>query len=116
MSDNIIKEATVRLNETQRKLLKTVVNSLSEGFIVFLLSIAVIVLQDHHRIIKRFLTHTASAAEIFPLLTFLFSFAYIWYWTYRGTELWMRRRLQIYLGYTRAILVSSSVILGVNYL
>jgi hypothetical protein len=106
----------MRLNEPQRRLLKTIINSLSEGFIIFLLSIAVIVLQDHHRLLRRFLTHTASPVEIFPVLTFVFSFAYIWYWTYRGTELWMRRRLQIYLGYTRAILVSSTVILWINYL
>jgi len=106
----------LKLNEAQRKLLITIINALSEGMIVFLLSIATIVIQDKHNILKRFVTHTATPIEIFPLLTFIFSFAYIWYWTYRGTELWMRRRLQIYLGYTRAILVSSTVILGLNYL
>lgn len=106
----------MKLTEAQRRLLRTVVNAISEGFIVFLLSIAVIVFQNHKGMLQRFLTHSASAFEIFPILTFVFSFAYIWYWTYRATELWMRRRLQIYIGYTRAILVSSSVILGINYL
>ncbi|RME67263.1 MAG: hypothetical protein D6778_03510 [Nitrospirae bacterium] len=106
----------MKLTLEQRRLLKAAVNAISEGFIVFLLSIAVIVIQDHKGLLKRFITHSASAVEIFPLLTFVFSFAYIWYWTYRATELWMRRRLQIYIGYTRAILVSSSIILGINYL
>ena len=106
----------MRLNDAQRKLLRTIVNALSEGFVVFLLSIAVIVLQGRRGLLKAFILHRAPPVEFFPILTFVFSFAYIWYWTYRATELWMRRRLQIYIGYTRAILLSSTVILGINYL
>ncbi len=93
---------------------REIIRSLMRGIVIFLFSIGIIVSGDRERLFSLLITNQLPFNEIFAIFTFLFSSVYIWYYTCKGARI-MRRRLQIWIGYTRAVVLTTFVIMAHQY-
>ncbi len=100
--------------EEYRRYIRYVIRAMLRGIVLFLLSISLIILQDKQSILMQLFTSNASIKRALPAIVFLFSASYLWYYTYLGAKI-MRRKLQIYIGYTRAIIVVSTMAMVLQY-
>ncbi len=94
--------------------IREVIQCLMRGVIIFLLSMGIIVSGDREGLLSLLITNQLPFSEIFAMFTFLFSGIYIWYYTCKGARI-MRRRLQIWIGYTRAVVLTTFVIMAHQY-
>lgn len=100
--------------ERLKQYVRMIIQSLYRGLILFLLSILAIVLHDKRELYKLIITTQWTFRDVFPFLTLFFSVSYIWYYTCKGSSI-MIRRLQIWIGYTRAVILSSTVAIVIQY-
>ncbi len=100
--------------DAYRRYIREVIRALLRGIVLFLLSISLIITQDKHSILTQLFLPDGSIKIALPALVFLFSVIYIWYYTCLGARI-MRRKIQIYIGYTRAIIVASTMAMALQY-
>jgi len=101
-------------DEKLREYVKFIVGSLYRGLILFILSIGVIVSRDQRGLYSAFLSGKWQLQDLFPVFTLLFSACYVWYYTWNGSGI-ITRRLQIWIGYTRAVVLTSTVAIILQY-
>ncbi|RMG73349.1 MAG: hypothetical protein D6710_03485 [Nitrospirae bacterium] len=100
--------------ESYKRYIRYLIRAMLRGILLFLLSISLIVVQDKQSILTQLFTPNGSLRIALPAIVFLFSATYLWYYTYLGAKI-MRRKLQIYIGYTRAIIVVSTMAMAMQY-
>jgi hypothetical protein len=92
----------------------TILNLLS-GVLILFLSISIIIIQNRQELISLFLDRQISFQEILPVVIFFFACCHIWYYTCRAAKI-MRKRLQLWIGSIRAVVLVGLVILFIDYL
>ncbi len=97
-----------------RRYIRYVIRAMLRGIVLFLLSISLIIVQDRQSILMQLFSSNANLKIALPAIVFLFSASYLWYYTCLGAKI-MRRKLQIYIGYTRAIIVVSTMAMVLQY-
>jgi len=95
--------------------MRDVIRSLLAGMTLFLLSVSVIVLQNRHELVSLMLDRRLAFSELLPVLAFFFSCVHLWYYTCKASK-FRRRRLQLWIGNVRAVVLSGSVLLIIDYL
>ncbi len=101
-------------DEKLRQYVKFIVGSLYRGLILFILSIGAIVIRDQRGLYAEIFSMEWNIQDLFPVFTLLFSACYVWYYTCKGSGI-MLRRLQIWIGYTRAVVLTSTVAIILQY-
>jgi len=101
-------------DERRRQYVRFIVGSIYKGLILFLLSMCAIVVRDQKNLYAEILSANINFQDVFPVFTLFFSAIYLWYYTWKGSSI-MIRRLQIWIGYTRAVIVTSTVAIILQY-
>ncbi len=97
-----------------KRYIRYIIRAMLRGIVLFLLSISLIIVQNKQSILLQLFSAKGSLKIALPALVFLFSASYLWYYTCLGAKI-MRRKLQIYIGYTRAIILVSTMAMVLQY-
>lgn len=91
------------------------IRSLLSGVLLLFLSISIIIIQNRKELISMFLDNQVSFQEILPVVIFFFACCHIWYYTFRAAKI-MKKRLQLWIGNVRAVVLVGFILVIINYL
>jgi hypothetical protein len=91
------------------------IRNLLSGVLLLFLSISIIIIQNRQELISLFLDKQISYREILPVVIFIFACCHIWYYTCKAAKI-MKRRLQLWIGSVRAVVLVGFVLIIMDYL
>ncbi len=94
---------------------RTTTRSLLAGLFILTLSVAIIVIQNRNDLLSLFLEKRITFEDVFPMLTFLYACGHVWYYTCRAARI-NRKRLQLWIGNVRAVVLVGFFLILINYL